>query len=271
MLRQIYWLNFLAIVSIQLACNNSHEDSANNKGTSPQKVLITDPAALTKDYMTWYNYAYYNVRLSQDFIGLDMDSVQTDKAAFLQKLMTDNVLAYQAGVSGNKPVYKLFRMNTNDESIIATSRQMAYTANEQLKMEGKPVPDFSFTDLQGNRYSKSSVKGKIVVFKCWFIHCVACVKEFPQLNKLVESYRGRKDILFVSLAFDAANDLKTFLATREFKYATVPEMKEFMNRRLHITEYPTHILVDRDGRIKKVVNRAEDLLPFLEQEAAAGQ
>jgi hypothetical protein len=42
-------------------------------------------------------------------------------------------------------------------------------------------------------------------------------------------------------------------------------MKDFMSIDLNITQYPTHLLIDQGGKIVKVVNRVEDLLPFLER------
>jgi cytochrome oxidase Cu insertion factor (SCO1/SenC/PrrC family) len=40
--------------------------------------------------------------------------------------------------------------------------------------------DFSFKDLNGILITNESMKGKIVVIKCWYIHCAACIKEFQR-------------------------------------------------------------------------------------------
>jgi thiol-disulfide isomerase/thioredoxin len=216
--------------------------------------------------MTWYNYTYYNVRLSQDFIGLDIDSIKIDKTAFLNKLMLGNAVAFKTKILRGKPVYQLFNINSADESIKATVKQMASTEMRHYKMEGIEIPEFNFTDLNGKVYNKLSTTGKKVVLKCWFIHCVACVKEFPELNKLVDENHGRDDILFISLAMDSKQDLIKFLDTRKFKYAVIPEMKNYMVDKLNVTEYPTHLLIDGNGKIIKVVNRIDDLTPFLNKE-----
>ena len=132
-----------------------------------------------------------------------------------------------------------------------------------FKMEGNNIPDFHFTDLNGKVYDKLSTKGKIVVLKCWFIHCVACVREFPELNKLVDENQNRRDLLFISLAIDTRKDLQKFLEQKEFKYAVIPEMENYLTNKLNITEYPTHFLIDKNGKILKVVNRIDELTPFL--------
>jgi thiol-disulfide isomerase/thioredoxin len=77
--------------------------------------------------------------------------------------------------------------------------ETAFNEIQNLKKEGK-FPDFSFKDLNGNLITNESMKGKIVVIKCWYIHCAACIKEFPEVNNLVRKYKDRKDIIFISLA-----------------------------------------------------------------------
>lgn len=275
-MKNFYLLLLIAIIHFQFSCNsvetkrNFTKDNTIKSGASDSvsdQTFTTDWETLTKDFMTWYNYTYYNVRLSQDFIGLDIDSIKIDKATFLNKLMAENVVAFKTKILQGQSVYQLFKFNSNDESIKATIKQMASTEIAHFKMEGIEIPEFNFTDLNGKEYNKSSTKGNIVILKCWFIHCVACVKEFPELNKLVDEYHGRNDILFVSLALDSKEDLLKFLETKNFKYATVPEMKNFMSNKLNITEYPTHLLIDRNGKIMKVVNRIDDLVPFLKNQA----
>ncbi len=229
------------------------------------KDHTTDWRTLTDDYMTWYTYTYNNVHLSQDFIGLNVDSAVIDKPAFFNKLLRDKVFAFKIGTKGDNDVYKLYPLTAKDESIKAVIKEMASTEIRNFKMEGTEMPTFTFTDISGNNYDNSSTKGKLIVLKCWFIHCVACVQEFPDLNKLVNNYKNDDNILFISLASDNKEDLIKFLKTKKFKYAVVPEMKNFMNNDLNITQYPTHILIDKTGKIVKVVNRIEDLVPFLDK------
>ena len=274
-MKNFYLLLLIAIIHSQFSCNSVEtkkifaKDKTIASGTSDSVSDRTFPidSTLTKDFMTWYNYTYYNIRLSQDFIGLDIDSTKIDKATFLNKLMIENVVAFKTKILRGQSVYQLFKLTSNDESIKATSKQIASTEIAHFKMEGIEIPEFNFTDLKGKAYSKLSAKGKIVILKCWFIHCVACVKEFPELNKLVDDNHGRNDMLFISLALDSKKDLLKFFETKEFKYATVPEMKNYMTNKLNITEYPTHLLIDRNGKIMKVVNRIDDLVPFLKNEA----
>ena len=69
---------------------------------------------------------------------------------------------------------------------------------------------FNFTDLNGKVYNSETTKGKVVVLNCWFIHCQAYNEEMPELNKIVQQTRNRKDIVFLGLAFDYTDSLKNF-------------------------------------------------------------
>lgn len=229
------------------------------------KDQTSDWRSITDDYMTWYTYTYYNIHLSQDFIGLDVDSAIIDKPAFLNKLLTDKVFAFKIGTKADNDVYKLYPLTSKDESINVVIKGMVSTEIQHYKMEGTEIPAFSFTDINGNNYDNASTKGKLLIFKCWFIGCVACVKEFPELNKLVNNYKSNDNILFISLAIDKKDDLIKFLKTKKFKYAVVPEMKNFMSNDLNITQYPTHLLINQGGKVVKITNRIEDLIPFLEK------
>jgi cytochrome oxidase Cu insertion factor (SCO1/SenC/PrrC family) len=53
-----------------------------------------------------------------------------------------------------------------------------------FKTSRKEIPDFNFTDLNGQNITSLNTKGKHIIIKTWFINCTACVKEFPELNEL---------------------------------------------------------------------------------------
>ena len=264
-------ISTLLILQILLSCNNSQSLKTTSNDRNYDTVLLNEnftinPKDILKDFNTWYSYAYYNTRLSQDFIALDVDSVKIDKTTFLNQLMTKKAVAFKIRLFQGEPVYKLYKLNSRDESIKSTIQQMASIEMKNFKMEGKQIPEFNFTDLNGKNYTSSSTKGKLLVLKCWFIHCVACVKEFPACNALVDKNKNRNDILFISLARDQKKDLEKFLKITQFKYDVVPEMGNYMTDQLHVNEYPTLLLISKTGKIIKVTNSIEELIPFIKKE-----
>ena len=240
------------------------ELKSKNDDAKPEDISYdTKPEDILKDFMTWYNYDYYNIHLAQDFIALDTNSTLLNKSQFLNKLLTGNFLTIKTALKDGIPTYKLFKPNSKHSDIASVIMQSALSEISNYKMEGKKLPDFNFTDLNGVVYNKSNTKGKILILKCWFIHCKACVQEFPELNQLVNEYKQNKNVIFLSLASDNKNDLLDFLKKKPFNYDVVPNSDKYMTQSLGVQQYPTHLFVDQNGTIQKVVNSADNLIAFL--------
>jgi thiol-disulfide isomerase/thioredoxin len=255
-----------------LSCNEAKKDPIpdliSNDSLSVKHKPVTgyfhiNKDSILKDFSTWYDYTYHNILLGQDFIGLDTDSLEIDKAQFLAILSKGDWVAFRTAVVNDVPVYRLEKVRGVAADVSSTIKQLADNEINHFKAEGSEFPDYTFVDLEGNQYEKSTDQGNIVLIKCWFINCVACVKEFPELNALVDEYNGRIDIKFVSLATDAGKDLQAFLSARKFKYAVVPGSGNFMSKVLKIDSYPTHILIGKNGKIVKISNSIKDIKPSL--------
>ena len=252
-------LLFLTVVFTQ--CNNNavHEKQYVSKDSFNEKVK-----GLSKDFRLYYAYRYYNIKLSRDFIGLDSSFTAIDKSSFLRLLLTGEFMPVKIDTV---PTYMLFKMpdDANPE-IIRDIKNYAQKTSFYMGMEGKPIPAFNFKDINGDIYNNASFDGKIVVIKCWFISCVACIKEFPELNKLVEqNKRYNDDIVFISFAIDSKEGLKSFLSERRFDYLVIPDAEDFISDSLHVDTYPTHILLDKKGKVVTYVNDVHDLIPALEK------
>jgi peroxiredoxin len=106
--------------------------------------------------------------------------------------------------------------------------------------------------------------GKVTVIKTWFIACKPCIAEMPELNEFVHHYRNKSEIQFLSLATDTQASLEDFLKKRRFDYKVFPEQKELIQGQLNLSLYPTHLVVDKNGHIKKVFNKASELMTYIE-------
>lgn len=227
-----------------------------------------DPIQIQNKFMDWWTYQSKNIMLSRDFVALDVLSKEISKESFLDQLVNGNFIPIRLKSADSIYCYKLFKIQPkSDTSIKATINQIAFDALKNFEMEGKPFPNFSFKDLDGNLVSNESMKGKIIVIKCWYIHCAACIKEFPDVNQLVEKYKDRKNIVFLSLAEDTPEQLKVFLARKPLSYSVIPNMKIYMNETLNLNAFPTHFILNKEGVITKVLNNYKSLEVALEKES----
>lgn len=227
-----------------------------------------DPIQIQKTFSDWSVYQSKSIMLSRDFLALDALSKEISKETFLDQLANENYIPIRLKSEQGTYCYKLFTIQPNsDTSIKATMNQLGFDALKNYKMEGTVFPPFSFKDLEGNLVSNESMKGKIVVIKCWYIHCTPCIREFPQVNKLAAEYKDRKDILFISLAEDSAVQLKTFLTRKPLSYSVIPNMKVYMNEALQLNSFPTHFILNKEGMIAKVLPNFESLEVALAKES----
>jgi len=254
------FIKFLAlpvILFIVMACNE----------TPKTMGYDTDPKVLTKDFVKWWNYYNRHINLSSEFIALDPALHKITKDAFLKELTTGDYIPIRlitTDIIESFQLYKLSQDASND--IKPTIIQECEREYEHFKKEGTAMPIFNFKDLNGIVYNNENTKGKYLVLKCWYINCLVCNQEIPALNEMQKKYKDRKDILFVSLAWDSKDSLKQFLKHTAFNYAVVPQQQTFTEKELKSGQYPAHFIINKEGIIKKEVNKETELEIALKKE-----
>lgn len=235
------------------------ESAEEDSSTAPDEV---DAHLLQTDFSKWAEYHFKNIDLNSDFKALDQNDKAISKETFLRTLSAGKALAIQ--VDSN-----LYKLSSLDSSVDKTVKVYIVSegryALKHYLMEGNAFPQFDLTDLDGNRFTNSNTIGKVKIFKTWFIRCKACVAEFPELNELVGRYKNSKDTLFISLALDDESDLRDFLKKKNFKYKVVANQESLITKKLDLNTFPTHLVVDENNKIIKVVNKAKELIHFLRE------
>ena len=113
---------------------------------------------------------------------------------------------------------------------------------------GKKIKLPNITDIEGNKLRLKENTGKIVVLNFWFINCPPCRMEIPELNSLVNSYKGNEQVQFIAVALDDRRSLKDFLAEMPFNYQVIEEGKYITNA-FGIRSYPTHVILNPKGEV----------------------
>lgn len=243
-------LGLFILVIVSSSCNSQ----------SATKQPNVDTHKVQENFMNWWKYHNENIMLSADFIGIDANDKTISKEEFLTQLQLGDYLPVKMQHETDSIYYKLIPIEpSSDTSIKATILESAFNEYQNFKKEGQPFPTISVKDLKGTVIDNNFFKGKVTVIKCWYIHCTACVKEFPQVNSLVEKYKNNLNVQFISFAEDTPEQLQNFLTKKPLSFLVVPNMKRYMNDILALNAFPTHFIIDKDGKIVKVLSNFESL------------
>lgn len=192
-------------------------------------------------------------RLSSDY----SIPIYTEDGQIIEKSEMNNKLIYGGGGFSVWPYVndqnelKLGLLSWSDKLKDERKKEMKKIfANRDAKSNliGKDAIPFSVKDINENEYSLKNLREKVIVMNFWFIACHGCVLEIPDLNKLVEKYKG-KEVVFLGFANDKKDKLIPFLQKTPFNYIIIPESKA-ISISYEVKSFPTHVVIDKDSKIK---------------------
>ena len=146
-------------------------------------------------------------------------------------------------LDGLKDLYA--KCKEGPETIQEFSKRLTDTYGNTVQLP--TIPDFSYTTLDGTNGTLAGLRGKVVVLDCWFISCPGCEIEKNSLNKLVESFHGDTNVVFLSIATDGETALRHYLEHAESKFKIVPNGYGICQK-IGVNGFPTHIIIGRDGK-----------------------
>ncbi len=129
-------------------------------------------------------------------------------------------------------------------------KKFRFTTASELK--GLYAPYYEETGLDGKVYSSNTMAGKVVVVKFWFTACAPCIREIPELNRLVSKFSGKDDVVFIAPATDDREKVLKFLQRRPFKYKVLADAFD-IHGGFKVAGYPTHLVINKSGYVQEVI------------------
>lgn len=136
---------------------------------------------------------------------------------------------------------------------------------------GGKVPDLVGSRLDGVEERLSDYGGRVVLLDFWATWCAPCVAALPEKRQLVADLPADRFAL-LSISVDA--ELETvadFLEDEPMPWANwhVGMMSDIA-RALHVSSYPTYVLIDEEGEILARTNHLPEDFLALVRETAGG-
>lgn len=111
------------------------------------------------------------------------------------------------------------------------------------------LPNVSYTDTAGVKYSHDSLAGKVVVVNFWATWCHPCQAEIPALSKVYDKYKA-KGVEFFGVMTDSPSnqELLNFQSDHEMTYPIVRQTWDLKSSYNDPQSIPTTFVYDRHGK-----------------------
>lgn len=123
------------------------------------------------------------------------------------------------------------------------------------------APDFKVTRINGETFSLSAHKGKVVLIDFWATWCPPCIAEIPHFNELYAAYKPRGfEMIGLSVDQGGRKVVEPFVVSRGVTYPVAMADDALVDAYGGIRGLPTSFLIDKQGRI------AEKFLGYREKQ-----
>jgi peroxiredoxin len=124
---------------------------------------------------------------------------------------------------------------------------------------GQPAPDFTLSDLNGQSYTLSQLRGKVVIVNFWATWCPPCRAEMPSMERLHRELSGQGLVMLaVNIERDGRKTVPKFLGASPHSFPVLLDDQETVQRRYGVNKFPESFIIRKDGVIDDKVIGAID-------------
>ncbi|MDT3404150.1 TlpA family protein disulfide reductase [Mucilaginibacter terrae] len=152
-----------------------------------------------------------------------------------------------ATLPNEKPSLIIGRLNKEERK--EAMGKLPQPAESTFFKTGEAFKPFNVPDITGQPVDMKQLAGKTVVMSFWFINNNNCRRQIPDLNDLVETYKGDPNVIFISVAMDDKEALNEFLQLTPFKYRHLERGKSIASK-YNVNQFPTDVVIDKTGKVK---------------------
>ncbi len=129
----------------------------------------------------------------------------------------------------------------------------------------RPAPDWDLPCVGGGTVALRSLRGHIVVLDFWYKDCPWCLRAMPQIKALAADNKLHDVVVLGMNPLDNDKNIRLVIDKMQLLYDTLKASPE-LAKKYAVTAYPTLIIIDRQGVVRKIHEGAG---PTLRQDVQA--
>lgn len=157
-------------------------------------------------------------------------------------------------------VYGFYSQGDQSEPVVQTdNKQQARQTSAQTSTPENAhpeAPDFSLSDMDGNKVSLSDYRGKVVVLDFWATWCPPCRKGIPDFVAMQEEY-GEDKFVVLGINLDRGEDVgpmvEEFAKNYKINYPVLYHNQQIVMAYGGIQSIPTTFVIDQEGKVRQGV------------------
>ncbi len=150
----------------------------------------------------------------------------------------------------------------HSQSASAIVSKMVGNNSQPRAANAIPAPNFTLKSVNGEKFTLSEHKGKVILLNFWGTWCAPCRKEIPDFNKLYSKHNKKGlEIVGITLSSGSESDISDFMEKWNMEYTVLTDISGNETGQVTglygqaigqaINGIPTTFIIDREGYIVK--------------------
>lgn len=121
---------------------------------------------------------------------------------------------------------------------------------QKKPLEKGLAPDFTLTSFEGQTYTLSQLRGKVVIINFWASWCPPCREEAAYLEHTWRKYKD-KGVIFIGVDYaDAEKPALAYIKEFDITYFNGPDLGTRISQMYNIKGVPETYYVAKDGTLR---------------------
>lgn len=126
---------------------------------------------------------------------------------------------------------------------------------------GKVAPDFTLTDMQGEKVTLSQFRGKVVILNFWATWCPPCREEMPSMERLYRDLESKGLVMLaVNVEENGKKAVSQFLQKRSYSFPILLDSDNVAQNTYGVFRFPESFIIDRNGIVVEKIIGGRDWL-----------